>query len=159
MNSRVAINVATKGECLGGNSRAERERASQPCLAAVRESYERESFKVQGIALAGVAAQNLQKESGIESKTIASWLNPNQVIDKRTIVIIDEAGMVGSKQMAEVIQKIEGAKAKLILVGDERQLQPIAAGGILHAIDQKVAQIAPEYSTVIEIFGVSVKNG
>ena len=84
---------------------------------------------------------------------------PNQEIDSRTVVIIDEAGMVGSKQMAEVIQKVEEAKAKLILVGDERQLQPIAAGGILHAIDQKVAQIAPEYSTAMKIFGASVKNG
>ena len=52
--------------------------------------------------------------------------------------------------MADVIQKVEQARAKLILVGDERQLQPIAAGGILHAIDQKVAQIAPEYSTVVQ---------
>jgi len=118
-------------------------------LAAVRESYEHDGWKVQGITLAGVAADNLKKESGIESKTIASWLNPKQAIDARTVVIIDEAGMVGSKQMADVMQKVEGKKAKLVLVGDERQLQPIAAGGILHAIDQKVAQIAPEYSTAV----------
>jgi len=52
--------------------------------------------------------------------------------------------------MAEVLNKIDRAGAKLVLVGDERQLQPIAAGGILHAVDQKIAQIAPEYSTVVE---------
>ena len=43
-------------------------------LAAVNESYTQAGWEVQGVALAGVAAQNLQKESGIESKTIASWL-------------------------------------------------------------------------------------
>jgi len=93
-------------------------------LAAVRESYEQQGWKVQGIALAGVAAQNLQKESGIESKTIASWL-PKDELDAKTVVIIDEAGMVGSKQMSDIIQKVEMAQAKLVLVGDERQLQPM----------------------------------
>ena len=118
-------------------------------LAAVRESYEEAGYKVQGIALAGVAAQNLQKESGIESKTIASWLS-RPGIDDKTVVIIDEAGMVGSKQIGEVLEKVYARESKLVLVGDERQLQPIAAGGILHAIDHKIIQIAPEYASVVE---------
>jgi ATP-dependent exoDNAse (exonuclease V) alpha subunit len=118
-------------------------------LAAVNESYKQEGWKVQGIAFSGQAAQNLEKESGIESKTIHSWLSQKD-IDNRTVVIIDEAGMVGSKQMADVINKVEKAQAKLILVGDERQLQPIAAGGIFHAVDQKIAQLAPQFSTVVE---------
>ena len=146
---RVAINVATDHSALAViQGRAGTGKSTM--LTAVKDSYVREGFKVQGIALAGVAADNLYKESGIESKTIASWLNPNQKIDARSVVIIDEAGMVGSKQMADIIQKVEQAKAKLILVGDERQLQPIAAGGILHAIDQRVAEIAPQYSTVVK---------
>ena len=118
-------------------------------LSAVRETYEEAGYKVQGIALAGVAAQNLQKESGIESKTIASWLS-RPALDEKTVVIIDEAGMVGSKQMGEILEKVYAREAKLILVGDERQLQPIAAGGILHAIDEKIIKIAPEYSSVVE---------
>ena len=101
-------------------------------LCAVRECYESAGWKVQGIALAGVAAENLKQGSGIESKTIASWL-PKAELDNRTVVIVDEAGMVGSKQMSEVMERAQSAGAKLVLVGDERQLQPIAAGGILHA--------------------------
>ena len=58
--------------------------------------------------------------------------------------------MVGSKQMSDIIQKVQQSGAKLVLVGDEKQLQPIAAGGILHAIDQKIAKIAPQYSTAVE---------
>lgn len=131
-------------------------------LAAVRESYENAGWKVEGITLAGVAAQNLKEGAGIQSQTIASWLSKKEFEAKsgtveikgpttpRTVVIMDEAGMVGSKQMSEVIQKVNEAGAKLILVGDEKQLQPIAAGGILHAIDKHMAQVACEYSTSIE---------
>ncbi len=145
---QIAIKTATGRSglgCIQGRAGV----GKSTMLAAVRRSYEEEGWKVQGIALAGVAAQNLEKESGIESKTIASWL-PQREIDPRTVVIIDEAGMVGSKQMAHVFEKVERAGAKLVLVGDERQLQPIAAGGIFHAIDQKVSQIAPEFATVVE---------
>ena len=117
-------------------------------LQAVRESYEQAGFKVQGIALAGQAAQNLQKESGIESKTIASW-SMQKDLNARTVIIMDEAGMVGSKQMAEVIKKVEMAGAKLILVGDEKQLQPIAAGGILRVTDKETQKVAPEYSSAV----------
>ena len=104
---------------------------------------------MQGVALAGVAAQSLQRESGIAALTIASWLSHARV-DNKTVVIIDEAGMVGSKQMSDIVQKVQQAGAKLVLVGDERQLQPIAAGGILHAIDTHVAKVAPQYSTAVE---------
>ena len=118
-------------------------------LAAVNESYSAAGWQVQGVALAGVAAQNLQKESGIESKTIASWL-PRAELDNKTVVIVDEAGMVGSKQMSDIVNKVQQSGAKLVLVGDEKQLQPIAAGGILRSIDQRVAEIAPQYSTAVE---------
>ncbi len=145
---RAAIRIATQAGGLAviqGRAGA----GKSTMLMAVKECYDQENWKVQGIALSGQAAQNLQKESDIESRTITSWLS-RPGIDEKTVVIIDEAGMVGSKQMAEVMQKIESSKAKLILVGDERQLQPIAAGGILHAIDQKVIEIAPENSIVMK---------
>ena len=120
-------------------------------LSAVRECYESAGWQVQGIALAGVAAENLQQGSGIESRTIASWVSQKETgLDSRSVVVLDEAGMVGSKQMSEVIERIQDAGAKLVLVGDGRQLQPIAAGGILHAVDRHIAQTTPEYSTSIE---------
>jgi len=145
---RVAIQVATHDSALAViQGRAGVGKSTM--LAAVRGAYEDGDWKVQGITLSGQAAVNLQKESGIESKTIASWL-PRAELDNKTVVIIDEAGMVGSKQMAEVLEKVEQSKSKIILVGDERQLQPIAAGGILHAIDRHVAKIDLNYSTLVK---------
>ena len=64
--------------------------------------------------------------------------------------MLDEAGMIGSRPMSEILEKADQANAKIILVGDERQLQPIEAGGALKAVDQKLAQISPEASSRME---------
>ncbi len=117
-------------------------------LTAVRKAYEAEGYNVQGIALAGVAAQNLEKESGIQSKTIASWfIDPK--VNGKSVVILDEAGMVGSLQMVNITRFVKGYGGKLILVGDERQLQPINAGGILHTIDQHIIENSPKSSSIV----------
>lgn len=118
-------------------------------LAALREAYESEGFKVQGIALSGQAARNLEQETGIPSLTITSW-NLRGRLDCRTILILDEAGLVGSSTMTWLLNKVRLNFSKLILVGDERQLQPIEAGGALHAIDSALRESAPEYSSAIE---------
>jgi Ti-type conjugative transfer relaxase TraA len=117
-------------------------------LQTIREAYERGGYEVQGIAVSGQAAQNLHKEAGISSGTIASWrVNPQ--MGERTVLVVDEAGMVGSKQMGEILKIARQAKGKVILVGDVRQLQPIDAGGALHAVDREVMKVRPGASSQI----------
>lgn len=111
-------------------------------LTVIRESYKRAGWNVQGLAVAGRAAQNLEKEAGIESHTIASW--KDKYVPQKTVLVVDEAGMVGSRGMTELLGKAKQAGAKVILVGDERQLQPIDAGGALHAVDQKLLDVKPK---------------
>jgi Ti-type conjugative transfer relaxase TraA len=118
-------------------------------LTAIRQSYERAGYHVQGIALSGQAAHNLEKEAGIQSRTIASWQKEPQVVE-RTVLIVDEAGMVGSRNMERVLHIARASNAKVILVGDERQLQPIEAGGALHAIDRELIRERPEASSQIQ---------
>jgi len=50
-------------------------------------------------------------------------------LDANTVVVVDEAGMVGTRAMASLVEKVTAAGAKLVLVGDARQLQPIDMGG------------------------------
>ena len=50
------------------------------------------------------------------------------------VYVIDEAGMVGSRQMNFFIQAVQNAGAKNALVGESGQLKLIAAGGALTAI-------------------------
>jgi len=44
------------------------------------------------------------------------------------VVVIDEAGMVGTRQLARVAKQLQMRGCKLVLVGDPDQLQPIRAG-------------------------------
>lgn len=102
-------------------------------MKAAREIWEAEGFKVVGGALAGKAAEGLEKEAGIESRTLASWQLQWQRdrlhLDDKTIFVMDEAGMVASRQMADIVSEVSRSGAKLVLVGDAGQLQPIEAGG------------------------------
>ena len=113
-------------------------------LQMAREVWEREGLTVVGAALAGKAAEGLQEGAGIESATIALRLiqiENGAKLNSNTVVVIDEAGMVGTKQMAELYEHVEAAGAKLVLVGDERQLQAIEAGGVLRAISDRVGSV------------------
>ena len=107
-------------------------------LAACAEAFVASGYEVRGFALAGRAAETLQEEAGITSQTLASGLRKDGVLhtglNKRTVVVIDEAGMVGSRQLAEVVAACAERKAKLVLVGDSCQLQPIDAGAAFRAL-------------------------
>jgi Ti-type conjugative transfer relaxase TraA len=118
-------------------------------LSAVKESYKTAGWQVKGLAFTGQAAQNMQKETGIKSRTIASWQN-EQTIEPKTILIVDEAGMIGSRQMADILERADKYQAKVILVGDQRQLQPIEAGSALKAVDERLSRINPEFSSRME---------
>lgn len=110
-------------------------------MKAAREAWELAGYKVVGGALAGKAAEGLEKEAGIPSRTLASWeLNWKQgrrLLDDRTIFVLDEAGMVSSRHMATFVEAVTKAGAKLVLVGDAEQLQPIEAGAAFRAIVER----------------------
>jgi conjugative relaxase-like TrwC/TraI family protein len=59
-------------------------------------------------------------------------------LDPRTVVVVDEAGMLGTRFMAALVTIIKEAGAKLVLVGDRKQIQPIEAGGPFRAIEHRI---------------------
>lgn len=111
-------------------------------MRAAREIWEASGYRVVGGALAGKAADGLQTEAGIESRTLASWAlqwaRGRLKLNDRTVFVLDEAGMVSSRQMADFISAAAYAGAKMVLVGDPDQLQPIAAGGAFRALSEEV---------------------
>ncbi|WP_064697392.1 Ti-type conjugative transfer relaxase TraA [Rhizobium aegyptiacum] len=111
-------------------------------MKAAREAWELAGYRVVGGALAGKAAEGLEKEAGIASRTLASWelrwKQQRDMLDAKTVFVMDEAGMVASKQMAGFVDAAVRAGAKLVLVGDPEQLQPIEAGAAFRAIVDRI---------------------
>lgn len=120
-------------------------------LQAAREIWEEQGYRVLGASLAGIAAKNLETEAGIKSQTIAKLLYEIDQLEKgrevkahpldaKTVLVVDEAGMVGTRQMECLISEANKQGAKLVLVGDERQLQPIEHGGPFRVISEMVGR-------------------
>ncbi|MGR9259120.1 Ti-type conjugative transfer relaxase TraA [Rhizobium leguminosarum] len=111
-------------------------------LAAARVAWESDGRRVIGAALAGKAAEGLEDSSGIRSRTLAAWelawASGRELLERGNVLVIDEAGMVSSQQMARVLDIAEQAEAKVVLVGDAMQLQPIQAGAAFRAITERI---------------------
>ena len=109
-------------------------------LGVAREAWEAAGFAVRGVALSGIAAENLESGSGIASRTIASmehgWEQGRDRLGARDILVIDEAGMVGTRQLERVLSHAAEAGAKVVLVGDPQQLQSIEAGAAFRSINE-----------------------
>jgi len=107
-------------------------------LSAMREAWEAEGLAVKGAALAGIAAENLQVAAGIQSRTLASyelaWSGGRDPLTSKDVLVIDEAGMIGTRQLARVLEVAQQAHAKVVLVGDPEQLQAIEAGAPFRGI-------------------------
>jgi Ti-type conjugative transfer relaxase TraA len=110
-------------------------------LGVAREAWEAAGYEVRGVALSGVAAENLKSGSGIASRTIASmehgWEQGRDTLVARDILVIDEAGMVGTRQLERVLSHAAEAGAKVVLVGDPQQLQSIEAGAAFRSIHER----------------------
>jgi Ti-type conjugative transfer relaxase TraA len=114
-------------------------------LGVAREAWEAAGYEVQGAALSGIAAENLEGGSGIRSRTIASlehqWAQDRDLLSSKHVLVIDEAGMIGSRQMERVITEAEKRGAKVVLVGDPEQLQAIEAGAAFRSIAERHGSI------------------
>jgi Ti-type conjugative transfer relaxase TraA len=110
-------------------------------LGVARDAWESAGYRVQGLALSGIAAENLEGGSGIASRTIASiehqWGQGRELLDRQSILVIDEAGMVGTRQLERVVSEAEKRGAKIVLVGDPEQLQSIEAGAAFRSVAER----------------------
>ena len=90
----------------------------------------------------GFAPTACAKELSVRSQTLHNLLDElrsgKTTLGGRDVVVVDEAGMIGSRQMAELLDQAGAAKAKVVLVGDSRQLQPIDAGGAFRTLSNEL---------------------
>jgi len=105
------------------------------------EAYKSAGYEVIGTAISGQAAKKLQYETDVKSYSCASLIHRlgkgKMQLTKQTIIVLDEAGMSGSPTISALQKHCDAVGAKLILMGDIFQLQPIEAGAAFKlAIDQ-----------------------
>ena len=114
-------------------------------LGAARTAWEAAGYRVVGGALAGKAAEGLERSAGIGARTLASWelawKNERDRLGPGDVFVLDEAGMVASEQLSRIVTEVERRGAKLVLVGDAAQLQPIEAGAGFRALTEIVGYV------------------
>ncbi len=112
-------------------------------LQALRLAYESQGMTVRGATVARKAAQQLQADTGIHSGTLASLLNElskgNTERFKDTVIVVDEAGLMATPDVLELVSAAHKASAKLVLVGEQEQLDAISHGGSLRYLSQRLS--------------------
>jgi conjugative relaxase-like TrwC/TraI family protein len=107
-------------------------------LGLAREAFELDGYTVLGAAPTGIATVGLADEGFADARTVDRLLLDLQAgrieLDSRTVLVVDEAAMVGTRKLAPLLGHAEPAGAKVVLVGDDRQFSPIAAGGGFRAL-------------------------
>jgi len=99
-------------------------------LRTFREITEKRGYQILAVAPSHSAVHALGK-AGIEAKTLQSWLKDRDApakLTRQTVVVLDEAGLVGNKDILSTMERVRGAGARLILVGDIKQYQAVEAG-------------------------------
>ncbi len=111
-------------------------------LEAVREGFQASGHRVIGISLAARAARELESGSGIASSTAhslhAAVATGRVRLRSGDVLVCDEAGMLGTRLLAAFVEEAATANAKIVLVGDPKQLPPVEAGGLFAALDQRL---------------------
>lgn len=115
-------------------------------LVALREAYESAGNRVIGLAPSGAAAAELQNSAGIQARTIHSLLmrleNDNaqyrEKLRVNDVIICDEAGLADLRTLHKLAGYCDAAGAKLILVGDGRQLEAVGSASSLDMLTEEV---------------------
>lgn len=113
-------------------------------LSAIKRIYENAGYRIAGAAVAARAAHELQEGAGIESGTLAAMLNEldrfgaDALTRGRTVLVIDEAAMIGTRDLAKLLDYADRAQAKVVLVGDDGQLPSIDAGGVFRGLADRL---------------------
>ena len=120
-------------------------------LGAARVGWESAGYEVIGTAIASRTAAELQASTGIESITMARLFidleRGDTTLTRRHVIVVDEASLVGSRTLDRLQRQVDGARAKLVLVGDNRQLSSIDAGGALRSLSKTLSAHVVELTT------------
>lgn len=102
---------------------------------AVAEAFQAAGVPVIGGAPSGVAAEKLQDETGIGSTTLHRLFR--RELPERCLLVVDEAGMAETRILGPLLERVEQADGKAVLIGDPHQLPAVGAGGLFAGIVER----------------------
>lgn len=115
-----------------------------------KRAFEANGQQLIGVCVSNKAASKLQEESGMESINIKLMLSRLErgkplsgnmpTLTSKSVVVLDEAGMVPTWEVRELMRYVDAAGGKLLLQGDTKQLQPIGAGSGMALVSEKLGQ-------------------
>lgn len=114
-------------------------------LSVANELWTQHGYTTIGLAHAGKASRGLERGAGIASSTIDMFLTEverpgSPGIPKRSVVVVDEAAMVPTRKLAELLLHMR-PDTKIVLVGDHHQLPEIGAGGVLRGVVERLDDV------------------
>jgi hypothetical protein len=114
-------------------------------MEVVKDAYMAMGYQVMGTALSWNAAKVLESSAGLDNSVATEGLvqqmlearaNGTKFFRKPTLLIVDEAGMLGTRHMFHLLEETRNSEkpVKVVLTGDSLQLSPVDAGNALQAI-------------------------
>jgi len=114
-------------------------------LRVLADAYRETGVPVLGAAPSGRAADELAHASGIAGSTLHRLLLDAHVaggLPRGCVLIVDEAGMAETRLLAPLLELVDRAEGKAILVGDPHQLPAVGAGGLYPALCERLGAIS-----------------
>src|SRR5829696_543990 len=107
-------------------------------LGMARHAWQLDGYHLLATAPTGIATVSVQGEGFEDVATCDRLLGDldkgQEQLDAQTVLVVDEAGMAGSRKLTRLLEHAHQAQAKVVLVGDDRQLAAIDAGGGFRAL-------------------------
>ncbi len=105
-----------------------------------------QAWRMQGCPVVGLSvawrAANEMRGVGVNAMALAAWRTENHVIPSGAVVVVDEASMISTSDLADLIEAADRVNARVILIGDSRQLGAVEAGGLFPLLSTELGAVS-----------------
>ena len=111
-------------------------------LAALRDEAKSHGFRVIGTGPSQTAVDGTKDANPDDARTLASFVMREEKDDTPRLILMDEAGMVSSRDMKAFLEKVR-PQDRVVFTGDDLQLSAVEAGSpMAQMMREKVVEVA-----------------